>query len=273
MKDKKVILITGASSGMGYESAKLLAKEGHIVYGGARSLDKMDSLKDFGVIPLYLDVTNEQSCTDIVKTIIEKEGKIDVLINNAGYGSFGAIEDVTLEEARKQFEVNVFGLANLTKKILPYMRENKNGRIINISSMGGKFVSYFGGWYHASKYAVEALSDALRMEVSEFGIDVVLIEPGIIKTCWDSIALDNLDQCCQNGAYKSSALKVISGMKKFYNCKLASKPILISKIISKAVNTKKTKARYLAGFCAKPLVFLHTILPEKAFDFIMKHSL
>ncbi|MBO6181360.1 oxidoreductase [bacterium] len=273
MKDKKVILITGASSGMGYESAKLLAKEGHIVYGGARSLDKMEALKEFGVAPLYLDVTNEQSCADVVKTIIEQEGKIDVLINNAGYGSFGAIEDVTLEEARRQFEVNVFGLINLTKKILPYMRENKNGRIINISSMGGKFVSYFGGWYHASKYALEALSDALRMEVSEFGIDVVLIEPGIIKTCWDSIALDNLEQCCQNGAYKNSALKVISGMKKFYNCKLASKPTLIAKIVLKAVNTQKPKARYLVGFCAKLLVFLRAVLPEKAFDFIMKHSL
>ena len=197
---KKVILLTGASSGIGYQTAEILAKEGHVVYGAARRTEKMETLKQFGVKPIYLDVTDEESIKSAIDTIIVNEGCIDVLINNAGYGSYGAIEDVELSEANMQFEVNLFGLARLVQLVLPHMRKQKSGRIINISSMGGRLTSYFGGWYHATKYALEAFSDALRMEVADFGIDVSLIEPGGIKTEWGIIAADKLANSAKGGA-------------------------------------------------------------------------
>ena len=269
---KKVILITGASSGIGYDSAIYLAKQGHKVYAGARRLNKMDDLKKYGIIPLYLDVTDENSINNALKIIIEKENRIDVLVNNAGYGSYGAIEDVSMEEAKRQFEVNVFGLVSLTKKVLPIMRKQHNGRIINTSSMGGRLVSFMGGWYHATKYSVEALSDALRMETKQFGIDVVLIEPGGIKTDWGIIAAEHLEESSKDGSYEEIAKKTARGMKKQYSSNMLSNPKVISKAISKAVNKRKPKPRYLVGLMAKPLVFFHTILPTRAFDFIMKHA-
>jgi len=267
---KKVILLTGASSGIGYQTAESLAKEGHIVYGAARRTEKMEDLKQFGVKPIYLDVTDEESIKSSVDTIIGNEGRIDVLINNAGYGSYGAIEDVEISEAKMQFEVNLFGLARLVQLVLPHMRKQKSGRIINVSSMGGRLTSYFGGWYHATKYALEAFSDALRMEVTDFGIDVSLIEPGGIKTDWGIIAADKLANSAKGGAYEKEALKTAEGMKKQYSGNMLSNPIVITKAISKAVNSRRPKARYLIGFMAKPLVFLHTILPARVFDKIMK---
>ena len=259
---KKVILLTGASSGIGYQTAESLAKEEHVVYGAARRTEKMETLKQFGVKPIYLDVTDEENIKSAIDTIIRNEGRIDVLINNAGYGSFGAVEDVEINEARRQFEVNLFGLARLVQLVLPHMRKQKEGRIINVSSMGG--------WYHATKYALEAFSDALRMEVSDFGIDVSLIEPGGIKTDWGIIASDKLEKSAKGGAYEKEAMKTAKGMKKQYSGNLLSNPIVITKAISKAVNSNRPKARYLIGFMAKPLVFLHTILPAKVFDKIMK---
>ena len=267
---KKVILLTGASSGIGYQTAEILAKEGHIVYGAARRTEKMEDLKQFGVKSIYLDVTDENSIKNVVDTIIGNEGRIDVLINNAGYGSFGAVENVDISEAKMQFEVNLFGLARLVQLVLPYMRKQKSGRIINVSSMGGRLTTYFGAWYHATKYALEAFSDALRMEVSDFGIDVSLIEPGGIKTDWGIIAADKLENSAKGGAYEKEAVKTAKGMKKQYSGNLLSNPIVITKAISKAVNSNRPKARYLIGFMAKPLVFLHTILPAKVFDKIMK---
>ena len=267
---KKVILLTGASSGIGYQTVESLAKEGHIVYGAARRIEKMEDLKQFGVKSMYLDVNDENSIKNAVDTIIRNEGRIDVLINNAGYGSFGAVEDVDISEAKMQFEVNLFGLARLVQLVLPYMRKQKSGRIINVSSMGGRLTTYFGAWYHATKYALEAFSDALRMEVSDFGIDVSLIEPGGIKTDWGIIAADKLENSAKGGAYEKEAMKTAKGMKKQYSGNLLSNPIVITKAISKAVNSNRPKARYLIGFMAKPLVFLHTILPAKVFDKIMK---
>ena len=269
---KKVILLTGASSGIGYQTAESLAKEGHVVYGAARRIEKMETLKQFGVKPMYLDVTYEESIKSAIDTIIGNEGRIDVLINNAGYGSYGAIEDVEISEAKMQFEVNLFGLARLVQLVLPHMRKQKSGRIINVSSMGGRMTSYFGGWYHATKYALEAFSDALRMEVADFGIDVSLIEPGGIKTDWGIIAADKLANSAKGGAYEKEASKTAEGMKKQYSGNMLSNPIVITKAISKAVNSNRPKARYLIGFMGKPLVFLHTILPARVFDKIMKSA-
>ena len=169
-----------------------------------------------------------------------------------------------------QFEVNLFGLARLVQLGLPHMRKQKAGRIINVSSVGGRLTTYFGAWYHATKYALEAFSDALRMEVSDFGIDVSIIEPGVIKTDWGIIAANKLINSAQGGVYEKAALKTAEGIKKHYSSNIISNPAVITRAISKAVNRNRPKARYLTGFMAKPLVFLHTILPTKVFDKIMK---
>jgi short-subunit dehydrogenase len=213
---KKIALVTGASSGIGFTVAKDLKKNGFIVYGAARRMDKLEALKKEGIHTIKLDVTDESSMTVCVNEILKTQGRIDVLINNAGYGSYGAIEDVPIEEARRQVEVNVFGLARMTQLVLPAMRKNKFGRIINISSMGGKIYTSFGGWYHATKFAVEALSDCMRLELKEFGVDVVLIEPGGIKTEWGIIAADNLAKTAKGSAYEKSVLSSADNLRKMY---------------------------------------------------------
>lgn len=270
--DNQVILITGATSGIGYQTAKFLAKQGHHVYGAGRRIDKLKELENIGAKRIQMDVTNAESMKMAVESVIKQEGKIDVLVNNAGYGSFGAVEDVTIEEAKRQFEVNLFGLAKLTKLVLPHMRKQNYGRIINTSSMGGRLTTFFGAWYHATKYALEGFSDALRMEVKPFGIDVVLIEPGGIKTDWGFIAADHLEASAKDGAYATVAKKTAQGIRKQYSGSMMSDPKIISKAIAKAVNKKRPRTRYLIGFGAKPLVFLHTILPDRVFDFLMKHA-
>ena len=271
--DKKVILITGASSGIGFETAKKLAKEGHIVYGTSRNMDRLEKAKEFGIIPLELDVELDESCKNCIDTIIKKEGKIDVLINNAGFGSYGPIETVSIEDAKKQFEVNVYGVIRITKLVIPYMRNNKSGRIINVSSAGGRVTTYLGGWYHASKYAVEALSDSLRMELKSFGIKVSIIEPGGIKSNWGVITADNLLKSSENTPYENESIKVASIYKELYGGKsnLLTKPEVVAKKISKAVNKKHPRTRYLFGFGAKLMIFAHFILPNKTFDSIMKN--
>ncbi len=270
--EKKVIILTGASSGIGFQTAEMLAKQGHAVYGAARRVEKMDPLKAFGVKPLQMDVTSGESVDKAVETIVAAEGRIDVLVNNAGYGSYGAVEDVSIEEARRQFDVNIFGVAMLTKKVLPYMRRQHSGTIVNISSMGGRLTTYFGAWYHATKYALEAFSDALRMETKEFGINVVLIEPGGIKTPWGFIAADHLAESAKGGAYEAQAKKTAEGMRKQYSGSMMSDPKIVARAISRAANTRRPKARYLIGFGAKPLVFLHTLLPARWFDWFMMHA-
>ena len=188
----KVALVTGASSGIGKETARLLVQNGYTVYGAARRLEKMADLENEGVKLIAMDVTDEASMVSGVNEILQTENRIDLLVNNAGYGSFGALEDVPLSEAKYQFEVNIFGLARLTQLVMPTMRAQHSGRIINISSIGGSLGEPHGAWYHATKYAVEGLSDSLRMELKQFGIDVVIIKPGAIITEWGSIASDNL---------------------------------------------------------------------------------
>lgn len=270
--EKKVILLTGASSGIGYQTAEYLAKQGHTVYGAARRVEKMEPLKTFGVKPILLDVTDQQSVDEAIELIMKAEGKLDVLVNNAGYGSYGAIEDVTLDEARKQFDVNIFGVAMLIKKVLPYMRAQHSGTIINVASIGGRVTTYFGAWYHATKYALEALSDALRMETKPFGIQVSIIEPGGIKTPWGFIAADHLAESAKGGAYEKQAAKTAAGMRKQYEGNMMSDPIVIAKAISRAVNSRRPKTRYTVGFMAKPIVWLHGWLPSRWFDAIMMHA-
>ena len=266
----KVILITGASSGIGFDAARTLARQGHRVYAAARRVERMEPLKEDGVVPIRMDVTDEASMETGVRTILEAEGRIDVLVNNAGYGFFGAIENVPLEEARKQLEVNVFGLSRLCQLVLPSMREQGSGRIVNLSSIAGKAVILFGGWYHVSKYAVEAFSDALRMEVKPFGIDVVLIEPGGIKTDWGLIAADHLAETSKGTPYESEGLREAATMRKAYSIRLLSKPSVVTCAISKAVNRRRPRARYRVGFGARTMVFFHALLPTRWWDAILR---
>ena len=266
----KVILITGASSGIGFDAAAMLARQGHRVYAAARRVERMDPLKELGVVPLRMDVTDEASMEAGVRMVLDAEGRIDVLVNNAGYGYFGAIENVSMEEARRQQEVNVFGLARLCQLVLPIMREQGSGRIVNTASVAGKTVLYFGGWYHVSKFSVEALSDALRMELKPFGIDVSMIEPGGIRTNWGIIAADHLAESSKGTPYEAEGLREAETMRKAYTIRLLSKPAVVARAISRAVNSRRPRARYRVGFGAHTLVFLHTILPARWWDALLR---
>ncbi len=264
---KKVALITGASSGIGKQTALLLQQQGFIVYGAARRLEKMQDIKEKGIRLISMDVTDDTSMINGVKEIIDAENQIDVLVNNAGYGSYGSIEDVPMSEAKYQFEVNVFGLARLTQLILPYMRARKSGRIINVSSVVGKFGEPHGTWYHATKYAVEGLSDCMRMELKQFGINVIIIEPGAIKTEWNSIARENLVKASGNTAYRELVLKHENMLRNFE--KKGSEAIVVAKAIAKAVKSKRPRTRYAVGGGAKFILFGRRIFSDKMFDRIM----
>jgi short-subunit dehydrogenase len=263
---KKVALITGASSGIGESAAKLLHKNGFKVYGVARRIEKMKHLQAKGISVLSMDITHEESIQNCINEIIKEEGRIDVLVNNAGYGSYGAVEDVPLEEARRQFDVNIFGLARLTQLVLPYMRKHNYGKIVNISSMGGKVYTPFGAWYHATKHALEGWSDCLRIEVKQFGIDVVVVEPGGIHTPWGTIAADNLRKTSGKGAYASIANKAADSTAKMYSSGKLTKPEAIGKVILKAVTARKPKTRYVKGSFAKPMLFIRKWFGDKVFD-------
>ena len=203
---QKIVLITGASSGIGRSTAKKFLEKDYIVYGAARTEAKLQYLNNYeNGHYILMDITEAKMRENCINEIISREGRIDILINNAGYGAYGAVEEVPLEEVKRQFEVNLFGLSELTKLVIPKMRENKMGKIINISSIAGKIWTPLGGWYHASKFALEGLSDCLRNELREFGIDVILIEPGAIETNWAQTAGENLIKTSGNGIYQKHA--------------------------------------------------------------------
>jgi NAD(P)-dependent dehydrogenase (short-subunit alcohol dehydrogenase family) len=266
---KSVVLITGASSGIGEATALVLSNAGHIVYGAARRVERMKHLEDAGIHILPLDVTDENSMKQCVETILEREGQIDVLVNNAGYGSYGAVEDVPIEEARRQLDVNVFGLARMIQLVLPSMRSRHTGRIINIASMAGRVHTPFGAWYHATKFAVEGFSDALRLELKPFGIDVVIIEPGGINTDWGIIAADNLVKTSSKGVYSQRANRVAKIFHDAYSGKHYSDVSVVAKAIYKAVSSRRPHTRYAIGFMAKPSIFFRKILSDRFMDRIL----
>jgi len=269
----KVALVTGASSGMGEHTAIVLSQQGYKVYGAARRTNEMKSLESKGISIISLDLTQDESITKCVNTILEKEGRIDILINNAGYGSYGTVEDVPIDEARRQFEVNIFGLARLTQLILPGMRKNKSGRIVNISSMGGKIYTPYGAWYHATKHALEGWSDCLRLEVKPFGIDVVVVEPGGVKTAWGVIAAEGLKKTSGHGAYAEGANRAADNMAKMYSTgkNLTDQEVLAKEIV-KAATTPKPKTRYVKGFMAKPMILIRQWFGDRIFDKIIMNA-
>ncbi|MAY82773.1 MAG: short-chain dehydrogenase/reductase [Flavobacteriales bacterium] len=264
---KNVILVTGASSGIGKATAEQLIADGHIVYGAARRIDKMKDLELKGGHAIQMDVTNEAEVKACVDQIIKEQGRIDVLVNNAGYAVYGPVEQVSLDDARRQFEVNIFGLAAITKEVLPHMREKRSGKIINVSSMGGKIYTPFGAWYHGTKHALEGWSDCLRLELKPFGIDVVIIEPGIIKTEFMDVMYDPMVESAKNSPYSEMATKIASSSKEMYEKPgQSSPPTVIAEVISKAVKSQKPKIRYVAGKLAKPLMFMRKWFGDRIFD-------
>ncbi len=268
----KVALVTGASSGIGESTALKLHEAGYTVYGAARRVQRMQHLAEQGIHPLAMDVTDDASMRAGVEKVLAETGRIDVLVNNAGYGSYGAVEDVPLSEARDQFDVNVFGAARLTQLVLPSMRAQRSGTIVNITSMGGKIYTSLGAWYHATKFALEALSDCLRMELKPFGIDVVVIEPGGVRSEWGGIAADKVRAVSGTGPYAPQGNAVADSLSSEANERRLSPPDLIAKTIVKAVRARRPKTRYAVGFGAKPLIFLHSALPDRAFDAIIRRA-
>lgn len=264
----KIVLITGASSGIGMSVARRLLAAGAVVYAAARRVDMMEPLRESGAKILKLDLTDGASVKSAVDTIIGEQGRIDILVNNAGYGYFGAIETVSLEEARRQFDVNVFGLAQLCRLVLPHMRENGSGRIINVASMAGHFCEPRGGWYHATKYAVVALSDCMRMEVKPFGIKVITIEPGAINTPWCDIAMDNMLKSSEGTPYAPGAAKQ-SKLFRWAYAHFATSPEVVAKRIVRGALSRHPHIRYRCGFGSHAFNFFHDILPDRWFDSLM----
>lgn len=263
---KQVALVTGASSGMGKVIAAQLIKDGLTVIVAARRLEPMDDLKAQGAFPIALDVSDEASRLAAVATITERFGGVDVLVNNAGFGLFGAIEDVPLADARYQFDVNLFGAAALIQLLVPYMRRQRAGKIINITSMGGKIYTPLGAWYHASKHALEGLSDSLRLELQQFGIDVVVVEPGIILTEFGNVAEGPMLKFSGRTVYGPLAERAARATGNSYRDGGGSSPQVIADVVSRAVAARKPKTRYAAGQYAKLLMGVRKWLGDRMFD-------
>ena len=291
------VLITGCSSGIGRAAAISLHDAGLTVYATARRVDSMADLASRGIHTLALDVTNEASMIEAVTAVEAAAGAVAVLVNNAGYGLYGPVEQLPMDEIRRQFETNFFGLVRLTQLVLPGMRKRGKGRILNVSSMGGRITLPGGAFYHASKYAVEALSDALRMEVAQFGIDVVLIEPGPVKTPWNDTAAASLSSAAPGtaegpgsgdaggpdgsaaaadgdpyAAYKTAVAASFGRTQAGLVGRFGSTSDGIAKVITQAVTARRPRARYLINPVAKSLVAMNRVLPARAYDSMVRRQ-
>ncbi len=258
------MLVTGASSGIGAATARRLHEAGYVVYAGARRIERMQPLADVGVLVRALDVTDDPTMVRLVEEIVADHGRIDVLVNNAGYGSYGAVEDTPISEGRYQLEVNVVSLARLAQLVLPHMRAAGVGKIVNVSSMGGHFGEPLGAWYHASKFAVEGFSDSLRLELHEFGIDVIVIEPGAIRTEWTGGAVQSAERFSGNTVYAPQA----RAMRALYARadRMGAGPEIVANVILKAITAARPKARYAVPFTAKAIIAAVNLVPDRLMD-------
>jgi NADP-dependent 3-hydroxy acid dehydrogenase YdfG len=269
----KAVLITGCSSGIGHATAELLVQEGWKVYATARRPEAIADLAEQGATTLALDVTDEQSMSTAVAAVTDAEGAVGVLINNAGYSQSGAVESIPIEEIRRQFETNVFGLTRMCQLTLPGMRDQGWGKIVNIGSMGGRFTLPGGGLYHATKYAIEAISDAMRFEVRGFGVDVVLIEPGLITTGFADVASGSVDSAGDDGPYAEFNRKVAKRTVDGYAgplVRLGGGPEAVAKTISSALGSSRPRARYPVTLSAHLLINQRRVTPDWIWDLAMR---
>jgi NADP-dependent 3-hydroxy acid dehydrogenase YdfG len=276
------VLISGCSSGIGAATAEALARAGHTVYATARQTETLADLEALGCHPLALDVTSEDSMIAAVQAVEARHGRVGTLINNAGYGEFGPIEEADLERVRTMFETNVFGLARMTQLVLPAMRRARSGRIVNIGSMGGRITFPVGGYYHATKYAVEAISDALRVEVKPFGIEVILVEPGLIRTNFESRMNEGLElSAAEAGAAADGADTAYAGMLAsneknttggYANDFMATGPEAVAAVIVKAVESSRPRSRYVVTPAAKMMINLRRFGGDRIWDAAMRRQ-
>ena len=269
----RAVLITGCSSGIGAATAERLAAEGWVVYATARRPETLSALEQKGCHTLALDVTDEQSMRAAVDAVTQAEGAVGVLINNAGYSQSGAVESVPSDQARAQFETNVFGLLRMCQLVLPGMRSQGWGKIVNISSMGGRLTFPGGGLYHATKYAVEALSDALRFEVRGFGIDVIVVEPGLIVTRFGEVAAGSVARADDDGVYgdfNRRVAEVTAGAYTGPMAKLGAGPDAVAKTIARALQTRRPRARYRVTASARLMMGQRRMMPDRVWDMVMR---
>ncbi|HUZ28243.1 MAG TPA: oxidoreductase [Solirubrobacteraceae bacterium] len=269
----RAVLITGCSSGIGAATAARLAEEGWKVYATARRPETLSDLKAEGCETLALDVTDEASMQAAVNAVVTAEGAVGVLVNNAGYSQSGAVETIPMDQLRQQFETNVFGLVRMCQLVLPGMRGQGWGKIVNISSMGGRLVFPGGGAYHATKYAVEALSDALRFEVRGFGVDVIIVEPGLIVTNFGEVAAGSVSEASDGGAYgqfNNAVAKLTAEAYKGPMARLGAGPDAVAKTISRALGARRPKARYLVTASARLMVGQRRLTPDRVWDVMMR---
>jgi NAD(P)-dependent dehydrogenase (short-subunit alcohol dehydrogenase family) len=273
--DARVVLITGCSSGIGKATALRLAAAGHTVYATARKPAAFAELGEKCSRLLALDVCDAATMDAAVATIEAEHGAVDVLVNNAGFSQSGAVEAVPIDRVRAQFETNVFGVVQLTQRVLPAMRRRKRGRIINLSSMGGRLVFPGGGYYHATKYAIEAISDALRFELRGFGIQVVLIEPGLIRTNFGEAASGSIDAPA-DPAYAEFHAAVAKATKESYEkgplARLAGEADDVARTIEHAITTRRPRARYSVSASAKLLLAQRALLSDRLWDLFLRSS-
>jgi NAD(P)-dependent dehydrogenase (short-subunit alcohol dehydrogenase family) len=264
----KVALVTGASSGIGEAIARRLLEDGYTVFAGDRRIERMRALEREGARLVALDLTDDASIQAVVGAVTRGTGRLDAIVNNAGYGSYGSLEEVPLDEARRQFEVNVFGLARLIQLALPAMRAQGSGRIVNITSIGGKIHEPMGSWYHATKFAVEGLSDCLRMELAPFGIDVVVIEPGAMETEWSGIARRTLVETSAAGPYAAQARRTAALLAGADGG--SSPPEVVANAVARALAARRPRTRYAVGSGATLLLGLRRLLSDRGFDRAMR---
>jgi NAD(P)-dependent dehydrogenase (short-subunit alcohol dehydrogenase family) len=269
----QAVLITGCSSGIGRATAERLAARGWTVYATARRVEAIADLEERGCRLLPLDVTREESMRAAVEAVCAREGAVGALVNNAGYSQSGAIEEVPMDLVRRQFETNVFGLVRMCQLVLPGMRAQRHGRIVNVSSMGANFTFPGGGFYHATKYAVEAISDALRFEVRRFGVDVVIVQPGIIRTGFADAATHAMDEGGATpaaGPYGTFNAALAGATQSVYErgplARLGGGPEIVARAIERAISARAPKIRYRVTPSARLLVGQHAIMPARLWD-------